>query len=474
MKQIMFGEWLPDQPTFNSDGLLTAQNTYPGARGYRPVGQFTQYVPAGPSDFLGAATFTAPAGENIIIAGSATDLYRVSAGAWVSIATGFTTLTGGRWRFAQFGGLAIATNDANPPQKINLSSGAVTALGGSPPTMRMVTVVKDFLVGGVVNGQANQIWWSGINNAERWTAGQDQSDYNVMPSGGDVNGLFGGEYGLILQRNRITRMSYVGGNDIFVIDEISSNFGCVSPHSVVQHGQIGCFLSDNGFMMWNGSELKPIGSERIDRYFRSSYGRANWSSMSAAVDIRNQVVCWSMGDRMFCYHWLLDRWSVINIAAQIIFNGVARSVSVDEDDGTTGDSNTDTSGLLSFDDISFAGGDSAFFVIDTSKVLGRLIGSPMAATWTLPDFELVEGRETNWRGIRPDTDAISGLTATLSTRQRLGDAGTSRSFTTLRPNGLMPLRHRGRYSRLTFDIAAGTSWTYIQGLIPDVAAGMAR
>ena len=470
MKQLMLSEWLPDQPSLNSNGILVAQNTYPGARGYRPVGQFTQYVAAGANSFLGGASFTSPTGENIIIGGSATDLYRVVAGAWASIATGYTTLTGGRWRYAQFGGLAIATNDANPPQKIDLGSGLVTALGGSPPTLRMLAVVKDFLVGGVVNGQANEICWSAINNAEDWTFGQNQSDYNIMPSGGDVNGLFGGEYGLILQRNRITRMEYVGGNDIFVINEISTNFGCVSPHSVVQHGQIGCFLSDNGFMMWDGSQLKPIGSERIDRYFRSSYGKVNWPSMSAAVDIRNQVFCWSMGDRIFCYHWLLDRWSVINQAAQIIFNGVTRSISVDED--VAADTNLDAAGLISLDDSSFAGGDTTFFVINSAKVLGTLTGTPMAATWTLPDFELVQSRETNWRGIRPDTDAITGITVTLATRARLGDAIAGTAYTSLRANGDMPVRQRGRYSRLTLDIAAGTVWTYAQGLIPDASPGM--
>jgi len=471
VKPLLFGQWLPDQPEFANPGLLVATNVYPGARGYRPVGQFVQQVSAGPADFLGGATFTAPKGENIIIAGTATDLLRVTAGAFTSLATGFTT--SGRWRFTQFGGLAIATNDSNPMQKIELDTGIVSALGGSPPVFRVLTVVKDFLVGGVLDGQANVVGWSAINNAEDWTFGQNQSDYNIMPSGGDINGLFGGESGLILQRNRITRMEYVGGNEIFVINEISTNFGCVSPHSVVQHGQIGCFLSDNGFMMWDGAQLKPIGSERIDRFFLGSYSRADWSNMSAAVDIGNQVFCWSMGDRIFNYHWLLDRWTVIELAAQIIFSGVTRSLSLDETDPAIGvnDDNLDYAGLPSMDSAQYLGGDPAFYVIDDTRVLGTLTGTPMQATLTLPDFELAKGRDANLRFVRPDTDATSGVTLSVSTRDRLGDAIANNTYIDLRPNGDIPVRERGRYSRFSLEFAQGADWTYAQGLTPDLAVG---
>lgn len=474
VKPFLFGEWLPDQPSFRSSGLLTANNCYPGERGYRPVGQFAQSVPAGPEPFLGAAAFTSPAGVISIVGGSATNLYRIFSGAWTSLRSGYSIQEGGRWRFAQFGGLAIATNGGDPMQKIDLTNGTTTDLAGSPPKAKMLAVVRDFLVAGVLDGQTNVVGWSAINNAENWTFGQNQSDYNIMPSGGDVNGLFGGEFGLILQRSRITRMEYVGGNDIFVINEISSNLGCVSPHSVVQHGIYGWFLSDNGFMMWDGAQLKPIGSERIDRYFLSNYGRAAWSSMSAAVDVRNQVVVWSMGDRMFSYHWVLDRWTTIGQTAQIVFAGVTRSLSIDETDPAVGtpDDNLDTAALLSLDDESFKGGDSTFYVINTSNVLGTLSGLPLQADWLLPDIELANSRESQLRRVRPDTDATAGLSLSIACRARLGDAVIATNYTALRPNGDMPVRERGRYVRMGLTLAAGTAWTYAQGLEPDAVSGM--
>lgn len=473
---IPFGELAPDQPALNSQALLVANNCYPGVNGYRPVKAFVGDLSAGPAQFLGAAAFTSPAGLVKIIGGTATGLYRVFSSSWQQIGSNYSIQGEGRWRFAQFGGLAIATNGSDPMQKIDLTSGIVSPLAGSPPTARILAVVKDFLVAGVLDGVTNTMGWSAINNAEDWTFGQNQSDYQIMPSGGDINGLFGGEYGLVLQRNRITRMEYVGGNEIFVINEISSNFGCVTPHSVIQHGQIGCFLSDNGFMKWDGASLIPIGQERIDRYFLSSYGRAAWKSMSAAVDTRNQVFCWSMGDRMFCYHYILDKWTTVSLAAQIIFAGVTRSISLDEQDPLVGapDDNIDGSGLLSLDDESFKGGDSTFYVINNSNVLGRLTGTNMAPTWTTGDLELAKNREANLRWIRPDTDAVSGLTLSLSCRARLGDAVSSNNYSSLAGNGDMPVRERGRYTRLSLTIAAGTSWTYAQGFEPDLVRGARR
>lgn len=472
---IPFGEYLPDQPAFNGKGLLVANNCYPGVMGYRPVKAFVADMTTGPAPFLGASAFVSPAGVATIIGGTATALYRVFNSTWTQIGAGYSMQAGARWRFAQFGGLAIATNAADPMQKINLSDGTVAPLGGNPPTARMLAVVKDFLVAGVIDGATNELGWCAINNAEDWTFGQNQSDYQIMPSGGEINGLFGGEYGLILQRNRITRMEYVGGNEIFVINEISSNFGCVTPHSVIQHGQIGCFLSDNGFMKWDGASLVPIGQERIDRYFLSSYGKASWASMSAAVDTKNQVFCWSMGDRMFCYHWILDRWTTVSLAAQIIFAGVTRGISLDEQDPAVGapDDNLDSVGLLSLDDDSFKGGDSTFYVIDSSNRLGRLSGSNMSPTWTTGDIELVKGREANLRWIRPDTDATS-VSLAISCRARLGDAVASNNYSTLQANGDMPVRERGRYMRLSMSIPAAAAWNYAEGFEPDVARGARR
>jgi hypothetical protein len=304
---------------------------YPLEDGYRPVGQFTKLSDAIAATPKGGATFTSPAGLSTIIAGTATNLYKAFSGAWTSIGSGYSLLEEGRWRFAQFGGLAIATNGTDPMVKIDLTTDTVASLGGTPPKFETLAVVKDFLVGGVRNSQIMHLGWSGINDAEWWTVGQRQADLNILPDGGRINGILSGEYGIILQRNCIRRMDYVGGNIIFEFNVVSTNTGCVTPHSVAQWGRIAFFLSDNGFMMWDGSQAVPIGQEKIDRSFASQYDVTDWPSMSTAIDPVNRVVMWSMADKIWCYHWDFGKWTVIPIVSSIIFSGVTKAVSIDED-----------------------------------------------------------------------------------------------------------------------------------------------
>jgi|SRR5689334_4488225 len=471
MPRLLFGPWEPDKPPFLSKGLQTASNVYAGSLGYRPVGRLTALTSALPSKPLGAASFVSPLGTTSILAGTSSSLYRSLPTGWSQIGTGYTLQNDARWRFAQFGGLAIATNGTDPMQKIDLATFATANLGGSPPTTKILAVVKDFLVGGVIGGEVNTLQWSGINNAEFWTVGLEQSDFNIMPTGGEITGLFGGEVGIVLQRGRITRMTYVGDNLVFQFDEISYNIGCVSPHSVVQSGQLGFFLSDNGFIMWDGANLKPIGQERVDRTFAASYGRADWHNMSTAVDAKNSLVCWSMADRMFIYNWVLDRWSVIDQPAHIVFSGFSRDMTLEEVGALYGSLELVP---YSLDDDRFKGGNPMFYVFANDDTMGTFSGSAMEATFGAGDVELSPGRDSRLNSVRPLTDATDGLSLVMGSRARLGDDLGAGSYSYLTDAGDMPVREAARYIRPELTIAAGQPWTYAQGLDLTVAAGARR
>lgn len=447
--------------------MRVADGVYPSPDGYRPVGQAAQLYTALPAAPKGGASFVSSPGAASIIAGTATGLYRAFGGGWQAIGTGYSIQGGQRWRFAQFGGLAIATNGSDPMQKIDLSAMTVAALGGAPPKFEALAVVgKGFLVGTVMNGDVLTLAWCGAFNAESWTFGTGQSDYQTMPTGGRINGAFGGEYGLILQRNRLVRMDYVGGNSIFDFVEVSSNIGCVTVHSVVQSGNLGFFLSDEGFMQWDGSGLTAIGREVIDAEFRAAYGVADWTNMSTAIDPVRGIVMWSMGTKIYCYDWTLKRWSTITYTAPIIFSGVTKGISIDETDPAVGvnDDNIDFGGLSSLDAAVFEGGDPRLYAFSGTYTLGVFTGTPMAATLTGNDLELFTGKRADVRMVRPDIDAASGVTVTLGVKQTLAGALTNVNTTTLQASGDMAIRASGRYIRPTVAIAAGTAWTHAKGL----------
>lgn len=464
---MKFGPLAPDKAkSGNPDILTVASGAYPMEDGYRPIGQFAALYTALPAAPKGGASFTSPQGFSYIVAGSATSLYKAESGGWTSIATGYSLFEENRWRFAQFSGLAIATNGTDPMQKIDLATGTVSALGGSPPKFETLAVVKDFLVGGVRNGNVMHMGWSGINDAEWWTTGQRQSDRQVLPSGGRINGILSGEYGVILQRDRICRMDYVGGNVIFEINEVSSNIGCVSVHSVAQWGMFGFFLSDEGWMMWDGQQPIPIGREWIDQTFASLYDVSDWPSMSTAIDPIQGVLIVAMPDKTWGYSWIFKKWFNIPVISGIVFSGVTKSVSIDEDytpDMPT-DTNIDGVGLPTLDSLVFKGGDPRLYVFSSTFTLGTLTGTPMAATFTGTDLELFRGRRACLRFARPDTDAVSGLTLSFVSRQRLGDAGSTVNASSVVASGDMPCRVSGRFLRPSLAIAAGTTYSYVKGV----------
>ena len=461
---MQFGPLAPDMNPRLNDGLLrVADGVYPSPDGYKPVGQWTQIYTTLGAEPKGGASFVSPQGVSSIIAGTPTALYFAFSGGWSVLATGYSVQGDQRWRFAQFGGLAIATNGADPVQKIDLATMTVAPLGGSPPKFETLGVVTDgFLVGTVLDGDILTLAWSAAYDAEKWSYGYDQSDYQTMAAGGRINMIYSGENGLLLQRDRISMMVYVGGNKVFDFIPLHENVGCVSPHSAVQWSRYGFFLSDQGFMQIVGEELTQIGRDWIDAEFAAAYDAGDWASMSTSIDPVRGVVMWSMGNKIYCYDFMRSapgsrRWSTITYAAPIIFAGVTKGVSIDEDEsGVANDSDIDGAGLDTLDSARFRGGDPRLYVFKSDYTLGVFTGTPMAATFT--------GKRANINFVRPEIDAASGVTVTLACKQTLAGAVTNFSTTTLQANGDMAIRASGRYNRPTVAVAAGTAWTHAKGL----------
>lgn len=466
MSYYPLGPLAPDRaPRLNDAVLRVADGVYPTADGYKPAGQWTQAFSALAASPKGGASFVSPQGTTTIVAGTASALYRAYSGGWELLASGYSIQGGQRWRFAQFGGLAIATNAADPMQKIDLETMGVSMLGGSPPKFEALGVVKGFLVGTCMDGDVMTIAWSGAFNAESWEFGSNQSDYFTLPSGGRVNGILSGEFGLILQRNRIVRLDYVGGNLIFEPNEVSSNIGCVSVHSVAQWGSLGFWLSDSGFVMWDGAQPILIGDGEVDDEFRLAYDVSDLPNMSTAIDPIRKMVLWSVGTKIYGFHWETKRWSTITYSAPILFSGVTKGLTLDEQDPAVGatDDNVDGAALAAFDNAMFEGGDPRLYAFSSTFALGTFDGTPMAATFTGNDIEMFPGRRADVTLVRPDIDAASGVTVTLAGKQTLAGSATNYSGGTMQASGDIPIRASGRYLRPTFAVAAGTAWNHARG-----------
>lgn len=460
--------YLPDQ-SINSGVITVAENVYRAADGYRPIGSFLTNSTALPADFNGGGAFISTSGTTYLLAGTTTTLSRYSAGGWVSLLTGLTVVN--RWNFTQFGDFVIAVN-GGATREADLNAGTASALAGAP-TFTCVTVVGDYVVGGQADGDILLVQWSAFNDHTGWTPGTDQSGFQPMLTGGEIMGLAGGEFGVILQRGRLVRMSRTGNADApFQFDEITPNVGCASKGSVCQHGRSVFFLSDRGFMACEDGQLPvPIGNEKVDRDFQSQVPRDEWHRIYGAVDPRRTLVSWVLPGnpgKEWIYNWTLQEWSTGAYVVDGIFSGFTSSTDTDN----TGITDIDSDPALTVDDPRFSGGAPRLLAVQNGQI-GTLEGPPLAARINMGFVEFAKDKVSRLRSVRPVGD-LTSASCVLDCRQRLGDTENLKTTGSMRDSGVMPVRASGKYVATRLSIPAAHQWSYIRAIEYEIEGGGSR
>lgn len=483
---LPFGPWLPDLPAYLNPGTAHVKNVVPRGKGkgwmtYGPMYALSADVSALPARAQGAFAALDDAGNVILFAGTTAALYKLESGesAWtdVSQAGGYTTATDGFWRFTQFGDMVIAVNGIDPPQKYVIGTSTdFEDLGGNPPVAREVAVVREFVVLGNLTGtSARSVRWSAANNAEDWTASQTtQSDSQELAGeGGAVQAIVGGNYGLIILNRSIVRMIYVGPPLIFTFDEVVKNIGTKAPGSVANQGPSAVwFLSDDGFRFWNGEAAIPIGHNKVDRTFYEQVDQQFASRISSAVDPINKIVMWpapSTGnsgnnDRLWLYAYAVGEWAIAHTALEIVATLLTPPYTLEELD-PFGDLETLP---FSLDSQAWMGGKLIAAGVNGSHEFGFFSGDTMEAEVDTTERELSPGRHAYVRGARPLADGGEPSIA-MGTRARTIDDVTYGTASAINANGDCPQDVEARLHRARLTMAAGGSWSHIQGVMLDFA-----
>lgn len=469
-KRLPFPAFLPDQLPRNV--LTAATNVLPAADGYRPVKALVSISDPLQATFKGGGAFIASSGTTFLIAGTANGLERYVGGGWTTLLAAMSVTD--RWRFTQFGDYVVAVNGTDTKQ-VDLTIGAASDLTDAP-TGTGVAVVGDYVVITQAGGNKLLVTWSGFNDHTKWTAGVDQSGFQPMLTGGEVKGIAGGEYGVILQRFRLVRMERTGDDKApFQFPEITTNVGCAASGSIAQSGRTVFFLSDRGFMaLEDGQSLRPIGNEKFDQTFRDSVSPEDYEKLWAAVDPKRSLVLWGVPGtpgRIWVYNWVLDRASTIEVPFSGLFAGYESSLSLEGVAALYPDLDTMP---YSLDDPRFQGGDPRLYVVDRNNQIGAFSGPNLQATlaigWQAPSDPNVARMRALW----PMSDANSGISARIDARQQMGDPVGVVLSGDLQRSGRIPMRVRGRYMQITVTIDSGTRWSYIQGIDMEIDAGGIR
>ena len=465
--RLQFTEWLPDQPA-NAGSLIDAKNVFPVSVGYSP---FPNAV-----DFSGAASenlnsvYAAKFGSEVVIfAGGASKLFKFNAATEAledkSLAGGYTGTS--TWNFALFGAEVLATNHTAKVQRWTIgSSTAFADLATAAPIAKFVTVVRDFVVCANIGSTANKVQWSDINDATDWVSGTtSQSDFQIMPDGGNITGITGGEFGIVFLEKAIARMSYTGSPLFFQFDTISRGLGCIAGGSIAQYGGLSFFLSDDGFYQTDGQSVTGIGNEKVDKYFFDDVLLENIDSMSSSADPKRKIVVWnyannSGGRSILIYNWQLQRWSRASTAATVV-GDIATAGTTLEGLGTLGYTDIDTM-PASLDARLWVGGKFLFAGAEDTKIV-TFTGSDYNSELITTDVEV--GYNSVVTLARPQIDNGSA-TIKIASRRELDDAVIFGDSSTTSAEGRADLRSAGRYHRL--EVSPTGNWTTAMAVDIDV------
>lgn len=484
---IKLGQFLPDQPPFQSAGATVANNVVPAANGYTNLPDVQPFSGAANKFIRGMFAAKDDAASSAIYAGDEESLYKLDAtdSTFTDISktsdASYSTGDGYVWRFVQFGEEVIATNYSDPIQTITAAAGGrFSDLAGSPPKAKYIAVVRDFVMCGYTNDTTDgekpyRVRWSGIGDYDSWAVSADtQADFQDIADMGAVTGLVGGEYATILMERGIVRAQYVGSPLVFEFDKVQLNRGCKIAGSVVSLGHNVFYLSDDGFYMFDGQSSRPIGAEKVNRYFLSRFQSNNSARMSAVIDPLREIVVWSYAsvdsgdgtpDELIIYNYATDSWSTASIgldamaplftAGYTLENLVNISSSLDA--------------LPSSLDSEVYKGGEFFFAGSKDKKIQTFTGDNLDAVVETSEFELQAGRSSLVNNVIPYVENSSGLdttiTAQVASRNSQNAVVSFGTASTLNSDNFCPVRSSGRYHRVRLNISG--NWTNVQGIDVD-------
>ena len=493
-----FPPFEPDRSIHYDGSSANVLNMRPVADGYGPLYTLVSFSSALASAPRGSIAVRTAKGVQAAFVGTATALYKLkSDGTWEDVSSGVYALpSGDEWSFDLFGERVIATNIADGAFYFDIGSSTdFVVLPGSPPKAKYVSVVGDFVWLLNLDSAPADYAFSGLNNSEIWTIGEQFSDVGTFPDGGEIMGCVptvGGCF--ILQRRMIRAASFAPSSGFtFTISIANEKTGCVAPRSIAKIGPGDfVFLAQDGF--YRGVTATPIGAERVDRTFKNLIAGSALEAVSAAADPDEKLIYFRFqktdGTSLFyLYDWQLDRWSQSDQNVSGISLMVTSSLTLDDLDILFPDG-IDSAGIT-VDSKEFSGGRPSVAGFTSDWKIGYFTGETLACEAETATVELNAPQRSfvrsaqiigdvsvsgpgSYDNIDTPVDDLTGssdeyyeeqFTVTLGTADyhsqsiTWGDASSPNYYT-----GIVPFRSSARLHRAKININAGTDWNHVIGI----------
>lgn len=492
---LRVSEWAPDMPDYMSGQCAVANNVIPRTpQSYGPLSSPVALTNALTSRCQGAY-FGLDTGGNVHgFAGDANDLYEytASAGTWVNASKSagvYSIPSDAQWKFLLFGSRIIAMNITDPVQSFILGASTDFAdliVSANPPKARYGAVIKSFLmlcntIDNTYGAQPQRAWWSRNGDPTQFDApgsalaNQFQTSFqDLLGDGGWIQGVIGNlgtADGVIFMEHDIVRVVWVGGDVVFNFFPIGGR-GTPAPGSIARLDTNVFYLGEDGFYVFDGTNSRPIGANRVDKTFYADLDQNYFGLISSAIDPINKlyIVAYpgsghngSTCNKLLIYNWQLDRWSD---AAPGDFELIARGLSF----GYTLDQIYTVLGYT-LDNMPFildsrvwTGGALLLALFDSAHKLAYFTGKPLAATVDMNEVQPAQGGVTKITNSRPIIDGTgANPSVSIGVRNRQQDDISYGAAVAANSLGLSPQRTVGRYVTARLTQPAASSWTHISG-----------
>lgn len=478
MTVVAVADWAPDAAALGNPGAVKAENVFPGPTGYKPFPALDTFSSALDAYPRGAFSTKDDAGVTHLYAGNETKLYRLVSSTWTdsSKVGGYSLSAEEGWEFARWRGKVLAVSIDENPQQITLGGSTFSDLTTAFQARR-IAVIRDFVVVGNLNDGGEK------RDRVRWSAFGDETDFTVssvtgsdvrdLNAGGQIQRIFGGEFGVILSERSTWSMNYVGAPTWFRIDEVLPGIGAIAPGAAAQFGSEVYFLSRNGFVkLVGGRQAEYIGVGRVDQTVLADLDNDHLDRMSTIVDPEgNRVIFAYPGagntggrpNKLAIYDRGLNKWSYACVEVELVWQAAGIATTLEDLDAVSASLDDLETSL---DSSRWKGGSASFSAFDSTFKHGGFSGSPLSAVIETREIEPNAGFRTTFTAMRPlvDGGAVSGR---LGVRSDPTQEVAWKTGGALRPGGRLPVRGAGRYARAELTLTG--NWSDVVGVRFDPA-----
>lgn len=486
MPLIPLADYRPDVSDLNGSYTSSVLNVLCADGSYIPAAAFAPLTSALPDPQLGCLSVRALNGDIMFFAGTEDKLYLLDNTTLdfedvSQAATTYAATSEAPWSMAAFGNFVIAVNQNDDPQVYEIGVDTeFRDLGGSPPRAGIVRIWGDFVALMRLTGNPNRVQWSGLNDAEFWTPGSSNSDYQDFPDGGSVQGSSEATNPIVFLQTAIQRGTFVPGSiEVFTFQKIHEKRGAKSPYSIATRGAYAFYCDEGGFFQISpDGALTSIGFEKVDRTVFKRLQASSISRIAGVVDPFYSRVYWAVDyagtgvyDQILVYDWNLTKWTPIEVSVTGIFPFATTGYTLEALD-TISSSLDDLP--FSLDSKAWQGGAPILGAFDTDNKLGAFLGDNLEAIVTTQEFGDTAGGVTRTTRIYPvvDTDQVF---VSIGHRFRRSDVPVwmseqSPSYNT----GQVRKRSRSRFHRFRTRIPENTEWSHMQGVDVDFTPAGSR